>query len=104
MQLCEREGTWPVRVGVVVVVLLPKAEGGYRPIGLIPHMPRVWMRCRRDAAKKWEEQTDRPFLYAGAGRGSTVAAVKQAAYAEISKAMGLMPIYCLLLYYVPFLS
>ena len=36
---CERHGCWPKGVGVVVVVLLPKAEGGFRPIGLIPTPP-----------------------------------------------------------------
>ena len=41
---CEREGRWPVGVGVgvvVVVVLLPKPDGGFRPIGLIPNTPRI---------------------------------------------------------------
>ena len=46
------------------------------------------MRVRRDLAEQWQAQCDRPFLYAGAGRGSTVAAWKQAARAEIAKATG----------------
>ena len=46
------------------------------------------MRVRRDVAKSWELKCDRPFLYAGSGRGSTVAAWKQAARAEIAKATG----------------
>ena len=41
-------------VVVVVVVLLPKAEGGFRPIGLIPNAPRIWMRVRRIEAKAWK--------------------------------------------------
>ena len=41
---CEREGKWPAAVGVVVVVLLPKPDGGFRPIGLLPKDPRIWMR------------------------------------------------------------
>ena len=71
---CEREGRWPDDVGVVLVVLLPKPEGGFRPIGLLPHLPRVWMRARRDEAKQWEVDCDRSYLYVGSGRGSTVAA------------------------------
>ena len=47
---CERSGIWPVQVGIVVVVLLPKPDGGFHPIGLLPHLPRVWMRVRRDVA------------------------------------------------------
>ena len=32
LERCERKGRWPKNVGVVVVVLLPKPEGGFRPI------------------------------------------------------------------------
>jgi hypothetical protein len=85
---CEREGRWPQSVGVVVVVLLPKNDGGFRPIGLIPNAPRVWMRLRRPVAKKWEIACDRKYLYAGAGRGSTVAAWKQSARGEAAAATG----------------
>ena len=66
---CERSGIRSVQVGIVVVVLLPKPDGGFRPIGLPPHLPRVWVRVRRGVAKSWEAKCDRPFLYAGAGRG-----------------------------------
>ena len=88
MLKCEREGLWPQHVGVVVIVLLPKGDGTFRPIGLLPHLPRVWMRARRDEAKQWENSCDRKFLYAGTGRGSTVAAWKQAARAEVAAASG----------------
>ena len=86
MLKCERHDLWLVNVGVVVVVLLPKGDGTFRPIGLLPHLPRVWMRARRDEAKQWEISCDRDFLYVGTGRGSTVAAWKQAARAEIAAA------------------
>ena len=85
---CEREGRWPVGVGVVVVVLLPKPDGGLRPIGLIPNAPRIWMRMRRPEAKRWETKCDRSHLYAGSGRCSTVAAWKQAARGELAAATG----------------
>ena len=81
-------GRWPRQVGIVVVVLLPKADGGFRPIGLLPHLPRIWMRARRDEAKQWEVKSDRSFLYVGSGRGSTVAAWKQSARAEVAAASG----------------
>ena len=50
----ERTGNWPEAVHVIVIVLLPKSDGGFRPIGLIPWMPRIWMRARRDVATHWE--------------------------------------------------
>ena len=46
------------------------------------------MRARRDIAKQWERETDRDYLYAGSGKGSTVAAWKQAARAELAAANG----------------
>ena len=39
-------------------------------------------------AENWEVKCDRTFLYAGSGRGSTVAAWKQAARAEVANATG----------------
>lgn len=46
MLKCERHGLWPVNVGMVVIVFLPKGDGTFRPIGLLPHLLRVWMRAR----------------------------------------------------------
>ena len=43
---------------------------------------------RRPEAKKWETKCDRSYLYAGSGRGSTVAAWKQAARGELAAATG----------------
>ena len=33
---CEKQGTWPQAVPLVLIALLPKSDGGCRPIGLIP--------------------------------------------------------------------
>ena len=87
MLKCERAGCWPDAVGVVIIVLLAKPDGGWRPIGLLPHLVRVWMRVRRDVATEWEASCSRNYLYAGVGKGSTVAAWKQAARAEIAAAL-----------------
>ena len=78
----ERDGKWPAAIMCVSVVLLPKPDGGFRPIGLFPWPVRVWMKLRREMATAWEEQNDHPFLYAGRARGANVAAWKQAAHAE----------------------
>ena len=53
------------------------------PLGCCRTPPRIWMRLRRKQAKAWEDRCDRPYLYVGTGRGSTVAAWKQAARAEL---------------------
>ena len=74
-------------VQLVIVVLLPKLDGGFRPIGLIPALPRLWMRARRTAAKAWEASQPRPYLFVGAGKGATIAAWKQPARAEHAAAL-----------------
>ena len=45
------------------------------------------MRIRREVATEWERLHDRPYLYAGVGRGANVAAWKQAARAELAAAV-----------------
>ena len=87
LTLCEAAGRWPAVVQLVIVVLLPKPDGGFRPIGLIPALPRLWMRARRTVAKNWEASQPRPYLFAGARKGATVAAWKQAARAEHAAAL-----------------
>lgn len=84
----EREGEWPDAVRLVVVVLLPKFDGGFRPIGLLPFLPRIWMRARSAITQKWEKGNGRPYPYAGEANGANVAAWKQAARAELAATLG----------------
>ena len=87
LRQCEKEGVWPEDIDLVLIALLPKGDGDYRPIGLIPTLPRVWMRARRAMAKKWESENSRWYMYAGKGMGADVAAWKQAARAELATTM-----------------
>ena len=82
----ELTGEWPSCIGLYIIVLLPESDGGYRPIGLLPCMVRVWTRARRQAILRWEVAVQRPYLYAGKGMGADVAAWKQAASAELAAA------------------
>ena len=54
-------GRWPELVGVVIACLLPKPDGGRRPIGLLPSVVRLWMRIRLDVARAWQRQHERPY-------------------------------------------
>lgn len=69
---------------MIIVLLLPKADGGFRPIGLLPFLPRLWMRARENILTAWERDNDRPYLYAGKGSGANVAVWKQAARAKLA--------------------
>ena len=51
-----------------------KRKGGYRAIGLLPLLPRLWMGTRKNVAAEWEASTQKPYLYAGRKMGATVAA------------------------------
>jgi hypothetical protein len=42
----EQRGEWDEELALVVIVLLPKDDGGHRPIGLFPGVIRIWMRAR----------------------------------------------------------
>ena len=58
----------------VLIVLLPKADGGRRPIGLFATIIRVWMRSRVIIARKWEESTEQSWTFGGKGKGAQRAA------------------------------
>jgi len=86
--LVESLGRWPDHIGHVLVVLLAKAAGGFRPIGLFPSVVRIWMRIRLADAVIWQSLHERPWLYASAGKGADVAAWRQAARSEQAAARG----------------
>ena len=50
------------------MVLLPKPDGGHRPIGLLPTVIRVWMRARAEHAIDWEARNNDDGIYGGKER------------------------------------
>ena len=61
----ERNGQWADSLNLVLIVLLAKEDGGFRPIGLFPTVIRVWMRARTAQVRTWENGTFSKELYAG---------------------------------------
>ena len=59
----ELYGSWPALVRMVLVILLPKPDGGRRPIGLLPTLVRVWMRIRGPVVGKWRAPLRKDDLY-----------------------------------------
>ena len=84
--LAEAIGRWPAQVGIVLICLLPKPDGGRRPIGLLPSLIRLWMRVRLSVVRRWQALHERDYFYAGPRRGAQVASRKQAARAELAQA------------------
>ena len=79
---CERTGEWPEQWRLAIIVLLPKPDGGRRPIGLFPAPVRVWMRARAPELRKWEQDNSRESLYGSSGKAATRAAWLSAWEAE----------------------
>ena len=74
LRACEACGCWGANAFVVLIVLLPKPDGGLRPIGLFPSMIRIWGRARADVARAWEAAHTMPQFYGGSGMGAQRAA------------------------------
>ena len=87
LAMCEFLGTWPTHIGIVLICLIPKPDGGRRPIGLLPSIIRWWMRARLQVVRSWQAANDRSYFYAGVLKGATVASWKQAARAELAASM-----------------
>jgi hypothetical protein len=54
-------GRWASSLCAVVIVLLPKQDGGRRPIGLMHGVVRLWARVRGRIAREWEIANFRPI-------------------------------------------
>jgi len=82
LMACELLGAWPTMINLVLIVLLPKTDGGRRPIGLFPAVIRVWGRARRNMAQRWEAAHAIPGIYGCSGMGAQRAAWQCAFRAE----------------------
>ena len=64
-------GTVPQQLRCVLVVLIPKATTGFRPIGIFCAFHRLWGKCRTATEQVWENPHTRPHLAASKGRSVT---------------------------------
>jgi hypothetical protein len=78
----EQAGNWSSELDLVLIVVLNKSDGGFRPIGLFPTVIRVWMRARSSHARAWEAANASRHLYGGAKMGAQRAAWVEAFCAE----------------------
>lgn len=85
----EGEGCWCQALNLVLIVLLPKPDGGRRPIGLFPTIVRLCMRARIAKARQWESKNDHDSLFAGPDMGAQKAACHEAFTAEATNLSGL---------------
>ncbi|CAK0909131.1 unnamed protein product, partial [Prorocentrum cordatum] len=84
----ERGAPWPTSQATILFYLTPKAAGGFRNLGLIPELARVWETIRIPYARRWEAANKRAYDWARRGRSSERAAWLQALYCEAARADG----------------
>ena len=78
----EAQGKWCEVLNLVLIVLLPKSSGGFRPIGLFPTVIRIWMRARYGLARAWQATHSLPVTFGGVGGSAPYAAWQAAMTAE----------------------
>ena len=88
LMLLERGGYWPGQLEALIC-LIPKSDGGRRPIGLLPAIIRVWERSRRPVIQAWRATVERSYNWAAKGRSPEDAVWQQALKGEVAKADGL---------------
>ena len=78
----EKNGRWDESLQLVMIFLLAKEGGGFRPIGLFPTIIRLWMRARMTQIRAWEAACHSNEHYGGKGMGAQRAAWVEAFSAE----------------------
>ncbi len=84
----EAGGIWPTQVALVITPMIPKAKGGFRVIGAMPSLYRVWAKARREVAVDWERKHQRCYYAASPGIGPVDVVWAQAARQEAGAAKG----------------
>ena len=61
LEAVEGIGRWPHQLEEALVHMIPKGDGGKRPIGLVTSLPRVWARVRKQQVMAWREECSRAY-------------------------------------------
>ena len=75
-------GTMSTELRQNLVVLLAKAAGGFRPIGIYTSFERLWTRIRNEEVREWQEKNKKDFLSCSKGSGAADAVWAQSVRAE----------------------
>ncbi len=86
MMACEAIGYVPKLISLVLVRMIPKKDGGRRPIGLLPSLYRMWAKIRAGTVRDWERRWARAYFAAGPGKSAEAAAWMSAMRAEMAAA------------------
>ena len=85
LDFAEALGGLPRCISDVMVALLKKVTGGFRPIGWFQSLFRIWLRARAPLVKLWERECTGGLGFAADKGGSAVDVVwRHACAAEIA--------------------
>ena len=84
----EKLGRWPDLISVLLISQIPKADGGRRPIGLLPTLVRVWEKARKPCMEAWRLTVARSYNFAARGKSANTAVWLQAHHAEVAVSKG----------------
>ena len=88
LNIMESTSMLPRQIKTIVLFLLEKPAGGFRPIGLFSAAYRIWGRARRTAASAWEAANSRSYLGASAFCGASDVIWRQALRSELGVRSG----------------
>ena len=79
----------PQAIALLLVVLLPKPDGGTRPIGLFPAVVRIWSQWARcEYAVKWERLYERGYWFGERGKSCDMCTWTKSLTAEYASSTG----------------
>ena len=90
LNYAEREGQWPESISTALTHLIPKADGGRGPIGVLPTIVRIWERVRKPVVQAWMASNARSYGWATTGKSAAGAAWHQSLLDEAATADGLV--------------
>ncbi len=88
LEASELLGDMPRQLQLATMPLIGKPKGGFRGIGVLPGLYRVWGRARRKEAEEWERRHKRSYFSASEGNGAVDTVWRQAAKQEAGVAEG----------------
>ncbi len=88
IELMEATSELPRQLDVVLLAMLPKPAGGYRPIGVFPGLYRLWGKARRPYCKEWELKHHRSYFGCGEAAGAVDLVWRQCFRSEAATSSG----------------
>ena len=78
----QRQLEWPEAIRAILMACIPKEDGDWRLVGLLPTPFRIWAASVVHIVSAWMDNLERQYVKFGVGKGSEQAAYRVALAAE----------------------